>query len=327
MNHGEQLPAGTSPRWAVNVIHTCMGVESGEKVLIVVDEPLRYMLDPLLAEALKVGPADLFCYVFPDSTRPIVEFPSRLLTVATRVNVVIVFLASMNMAREFPVFSAARIAMLEGGARLGFGGFIDRGILEHELSADYGRIAERTEVHVTTPLGTDLRLSATGREWMTDTGLLRGSGVYGNMPAGEVFVSPVEDSAEGTLVIDKILPGLVLTEPVRLVFERSLVVNIEGGDGAERLQEIIAEGESRPNGEWSRIIGEFGIGTNPEARLQGSIITDEKVVGTVHVAVGRNDHMGGKNLAPIHVDGVVSQPTVRVDGDLLIDDGRYLLYP
>ncbi len=54
-------------------------------------------------------------------------------------------------------------------------------------------------------------------------------------------------------------------------------------------------------------------------------MTDEKVMGTIHIALGRNDFWGGTNSAPIHIDGVVSQPTVRIDGELLIDRGTYLV--
>ena len=68
------------------------------------------------------------------------------------------------------------------------------------------------------------------------TGILRGRGVYGNLPAGEVFVAPVEDGAEGVLVVDKTLPGLELSEPVRLLFEEGKVVSIEGEPGAGYLE-------------------------------------------------------------------------------------------
>ena len=160
-------------------------------------------------------------------------------------------------------------------------------------------------------------MSLAGREWKTDTGILRGQGVFGNLPGGEIYIAPIEDSAEGVLVIDKSLPGLLLTEPVRMVFEKGRVTQIEGGAGAEYLEKAIAQ-----HGESTHIIAELGIGTNPQARLQGNIITDEKVFGTIHVAIGRNDFLGGKNIAPIHIDGVVSQPTLWVDGKMLLDNGR-----
>jgi leucyl aminopeptidase (aminopeptidase T) len=215
------------------------------------------------------------------------------------------------------------------------GAFITQDILDHEVSADYQQIAAlssaladrlqgTTSIHITTALGTNLHLSAAGRAWSSDTGLFRGPG-WGNIPAGEVFVAPVEDSADGVLVIDASLPGLALTEPVRVVFERGRVVAIDGGAGAAYLEQAFKSVEGQPNSEWARVIGEFGIGTNPKARLQGNLMTDEKVLGTIHIALGRNDMWGGNNAAPLHIDGVVSQPTVHIDGELLIDNGRYLV--
>jgi leucyl aminopeptidase (aminopeptidase T) len=91
------------------------------------------------------------------------------------------------------------------------------------------------------------------------------------------------------------------------------------------LEQAFKSVEGQPNGEWARVIGEFGIGTNPKARLLGNIMTDEKVLGTVHIALGRNEMWGGNNAAPTHLDGVIRQPTVRIDGELLIDDGRHLV--
>jgi leucyl aminopeptidase (aminopeptidase T) len=170
-------------------------------------------------------------------------------------------------------------------------------------------------------LGTDLLLSLADREWRVDTGKLRGQGVYGNLPAGEIYIAPNEDSAEGVLVIDKSLPGLLLSEPVKLFFEKGRVTHIEGGEGAKYLETAITH-----HGDTTRVIAELGIGTNPMARLQGNIITDEKVLGTIHIAIGRNDFIGGTNIATTHIDGVVSQPTLEIDGKILIDNGKHFQY-
>jgi leucyl aminopeptidase (aminopeptidase T) len=313
-----------------------MGVQAGEKVLIAVDEPLGFVRDALHAEAIKADPAELWTYTIPDAVRPFSEFPPRMRDLISQVDVAIRFLANADPIKEGPAHVPILGAVRESKVRYGFGVYIDEGILENELSADYEQIADltlaladwlqgRESVHITTPLGTDLQLSVAGREWQPDTGVIRGQGVFGNLPAGEVYVAPLEDSAEGVLVIDKSLPGFPLSEPVRLVFEGGRVAHIQGSQGAAHLEELIAEGERKENGEWSRVIGELGIGTNPKARLQGNLMTDEKVAGTIHVAIGRNTFFGGVNPAPIHEDGVVDQPTMRVDGELLIDEGQYLL--
>jgi leucyl aminopeptidase (aminopeptidase T) len=320
-----------TPHWAANIIRTCMGLQRGEKILIVVDEPLSYARDALLAEAIKAEPGELWSYTFPNAARPFSEYPQGLLMTATQMDIVVLLLASIDPEKEGPAWVAGREALLKSKARAGLGAYIDQSILDLELSADYEQIAAHTlslaerlrgssTARITTSLGTDLRMSLAGREWKTDTGILRGQGVFGNLPAGEIYIAPIEDSAEGVLVVDKCFPGLLLSEPVRMVFEKGRVMQIEGGPGAEFLEKTIAQ-----HGDSTRVIAELGIGTNPQARLQGNIITDEKVLGTIHVAIGRNDFLGGKNVAPTHIDGVVSQPTVWVDGKMLIDKGQNCL--
>lgn len=319
-----------TPRWATNVIHTCMGLQRGEKILIVVDEPLGYARDALLAEAAQTDPAELWNYTFPNASRPISEYPSPLLALVTQVDAIVFLFASVNQLKESPALLAGRAAIGKGIARTGLGAFIDQSILDIEMSADYGQIATFTDsltqrlqgsstAHITTALGTNLRLSLAGREWKKDTGILRAQKAFGNLPAGETYIAPVEDSAEGLLVVDKCFPGMLLSEPTRMTFEKGRVTHIEGGAGAEFLRSAFAQ-----HGDSARVIAELGIGTNPLARLQGNIITDEKVLGTIHVAVGRSDFLGGKNVATTHIDGVVSQPTLEIDGKVVIENGKHV---
>ena len=318
-----------TPPWALNIIHTCMGLQREEKILIVVDEPLSHARDTLLVEAIKTEPSELWSYTFPNASRPFSKYPASLLSLFTQVDAVVLLLASMDPAKEVPAWNVGKVVTLSGKARAGWGAFIDQSILDNEMSADYEQIAKFTLslaerlrgssiAHVTTQLGTDLHMTLTGREWKVDTGKLRGQGIYGNLPAGEIYIAPNEDSAEGVLVIDKCLPGLLLSEPVKLFFEKGRIMHIEGGEGKWYLDNAIAQ-----HGDTARVIAELGIGTNPMARLQGNIITDEKVLGTIHIAVGRNDFIGGKNIATTHIDGVVSQPTLEIDGKVLINNGKH----
>ena len=75
------------------------------------------------------------------------------------------------------------------------------------------------------------------------------------------------------------------------------MVDIQGGREAQQLLAMIADGERKPHGEGCRVVCELGIGTNPNARLQGNVLTDEKVMGTVHIAIGHNAlaAYGGQN--------------------------------
>jgi leucyl aminopeptidase (aminopeptidase T) len=119
---------------------------------------------------------------------------------------------------------------------------------------------------------------------------------------------------------------VVIDKPIRLTFGGGRVVSISGDTEAKKLKKIIRRAEKLPNGENTRNIAEFGIGTNPAARITGKVITDEKVMGTVHIAIGHNamPPYNGQNVAPIHLDFVMDNPTLVVDGEVLIDNGEYL---
>ncbi|MCS7099138.1 MAG: hypothetical protein RMH84_02530 [Sulfolobales archaeon] len=75
----------------------------------------------------------------------------------------------------------------------------------------------------------------------------------------------------------------------------------------------------------ARYLGEFGIGTNPGARISGIVLEDEKALGTVHIALGSNFDFGGRVKAPIHLDGVIRNPDVYVDNKLVMRSGRLLI--
>jgi leucyl aminopeptidase (aminopeptidase T) len=323
--------------WAENIVHTCMNISSAERVLLVTDQPLAHMREQLMREILAASPIEVWAYVVPETARPFLEFPPLLHQVAAQADAAIVFLSRVP-PEETPGRLAFWRTCRENETRVGYGAQIDSSILENELSADYQDIAAITRrlkqrlqgkdrIHITTALGTDLSFSIAGREIKEDSGFIHQPGQFGNLPAGECFVAPLEDSAEGVLIVDKSFPELVVKQPVRMTFEKGRVIAIEGGSEAEELQRRIEHGEKLPNGGNCRVIAELGIGTNPKARLTGKLMTDEKVMGTVHIAIGDNasPSYGGANHAPIHIDGVVGQPTLVVDGEKLIEEGKYLV--
>ena len=323
--------------WAANIVHTCMKISAGEKVLLITDQSMAQMRERLMAEILSANPGQVWTYVLSDAERPLADYPPLLHQVASQVDAAMVFYSHVP-PEEAPGRLAFWRTCRENGTRVGYGAQLDDLILENELSADYQEIAAITrrlkehlqgkdKVNITTRLGTDLTCSIAGRDIKEDTGLIHQSGQFGNLPAGECFVAPLEDSAEGVLVVDKSFPELVVKQPVSMIFEKGRVVAIEGGAEAQELLRRIEYGEQLEHGENCRIIAELGIGTNPKARLTGNLMTDEKVMGTIHVAIGDNasPSYGGVNPAPMHIDGVVGQPTLVVDGKTLIDEGRYLV--
>jgi len=314
----------TYPRWVENIVDICMAIQPGESVLLITDEPMAIMQQYLSQRIAEVGPSELWSYIVPDATRPLPHYPARLYDLAEAVDVVLIFEHHRNPEIETPRALEMLQAIERGHARFASGPMINHSILEHELSADYHAIAALTNrlgdcldghsrVRITTALGTDLEMDITGR--------------HGNLPAGECYVAPLEDRTNGVFVVDKSYPGILIEEPIRLTVEHGRVVDIAGGREADQLLAMIRDGEHKPTGEGCRVVCELGIGTNPNARLQGNVLTDEKVMGTVHIAIGHNAlaSYGGQNHAPIHLDGVISNPTLEVDGDVLIDNGVYLV--
>jgi leucyl aminopeptidase (aminopeptidase T) len=324
-------------QWFENVINVCMGIRPGEKVLLITDAALSKEQELLASTIQAIGPAELRRWTLPEGQRPLKVAPPEILECARTFDAGMQFLGHTTN-EELPYRFSLIQATSEGGRmRFASGLNIDQAILDHELMADYQEIAAitgklydrlngRSEVHITSPLGTDLTLSIKGRLVATDPGILRAPGFH-NLPSGECYVAPLEDSANGLFVVDKSFPDIVIKEPIRITFEHGRVTNIAGGREAAQLEAVIVDAETKPTGEGSRTIAELGIGTNPYARITGNVMTDEKVMGTIHIAIGHNavPPYNGQNHAPIHLDGVMGQPTLTVDGSILIDNGKYLV--
>ncbi len=326
------------PQWVKNIVDVCMAIQQGEKVLLITDEPMAVMRQQLVERIAEIGAGELWSYVVTDATRPLPHYPALLYELAGSVDVVLIFEHRRNPEIETPRALEMVEAVERGNARFASGPMINHSILEHELNADYHQIADltnrlgdeldgRAHARITTALGTDLEMTISGRKVMRDTGLFHKPRDHGNLPAGECYVAPIEDQTNGVFVVDKSYPGILIDEPIRLTVERGRVVEITGGREAQQLLAMVRDGERKPYGEGCRVVCELGIGTNPNARLQGNVLTDEKVMGTVHIAIGHNAlaSYGGQNRAPIHLDGVIGDPTLIVDGKTLIKDGDYLV--
>ena len=167
--------------------------------------------------------------------------------------------------------------------------------------------------------GTDLTLGIDGREGVVSAG-------FRNMPDGEVFYSPVEDTADGVITYAE-FPAVYLGHDVvgaRLVFRAGRIVEASAEEGQEFLRQVLAtdEGASR--------LGELGLGCNPRiTRFTRNVLFDEKIAGTVHLAVGASyTYTGGKNESAVHWDMVKDLRTggwLSIDGELVQRDGAWLI--
>jgi len=194
-----------------------------------------------------------------------------------------------------------------------------------ELTARLAATVNRgVSMRLSTPAGTMLTFSIEGRRAEGDDGLLTAAGSFGNLPAGEVYLAPLEGTAEGVMVIEY-APTRKLASPLSLTIRRGEVVAVSGDD-PHRLWLESKFAESARN----RNIAELGIGTNDRATRPDNVLEAEKILGTVHVALGDNSGFGGVVSTPFHEDYVLYRPTLVVvarDGEesLILDDGRLLV--
>ncbi len=302
-------------------VHNCMGVKKGENVLIITDEPLRKIGLSLWLAAKEIAGEAMLLEITPRISNG--EEPPPSVAEFMKKFDVILIPTSRSMthtkARRDACQAGARVATLPG---------ITEDSMKRTLSADYNKIAQRSqklmkalsgkkEARVKAIAGTDITLSLEGRTWNTDTGLYHQPGSYGNLPAGEVFIAPLEGTANGTIVVDGAMAGVgVVKKPIKLVVRDGYVTEITGDNSAKNLEKSIEK-----FGKPARNIAELGIGTNDKAKIIGMVLEDEKVMGTVHMAIGDNKSMGGEVSVQSHLDGILLKPTLEIDGEVIMKDG------
>jgi leucyl aminopeptidase (aminopeptidase T) len=306
-------------------LRDCMKVSAGETVAIITDENKRNIGVAMWNVAKEMGAEATLVEIIPRS-RNGEEPPAPVAALMAASSVVLGPLTKSvthTESRRDACKRGARIATLPG---------ITEDMMIRCLNADYNAIAARSrrlseilqtgnEMHVTSPAGTDLKLLRGDRYPKPDTGLYHNAGDSGNLPAGETFFAPMEGSAQGKIVFEAAVAGIgKLQNNIHLVVRDGYAVEITGGPEAQKLNELVDA-----VGKEGRNIAELGIGTNDKAQITGVILEDEKVMGTVHIALGDNKSMGGNVAVSSHLDGLILKPTVRLDGRLIMEAGKLLL--
>lgn len=163
------------------------------------------------------------------------------------------------------------------------------------------------EVQVVSEHGCSLKFSVRDREWYMDAG-------NGDYPSGEIYIAPLEDSAEGELYLEKAYFDGIELEHLRLSFNSGKLVKSNSDSFNKILKEIPSGGD---------VLAEFGIGLNTKIdAVAGYTVLDEKCYGTIHIGLGMNIDFGGKNEVPFHED-IVFRADVYFDNELLIEQGRF----
>lgn len=233
----------------------------------------------------------------------------------------------------------------DGRMRGFFSALTTADLVERLVPIDYAALRERaaalknimdkgTEIHVTSPAGTNVRISIAGRKGILDDGNMTAPGKLANLPCGETFISPAIGGTNGTVVFDgsvTLLDRSVIPDiPVHVTFKDGYVTDVTGGPVARELLGVIEKGEQMANARGlvaeaknARHLGEFGIGLNPNARPTDNLMEAEKAWKTVHFAIGANFDNDAPAL--IHQDCLVLNPSLWVDGELIMKDGVILL--
>lgn len=311
---------------SIIAIKDCMGVKKGESVLVITDEIKRVIGYSLYENALKLGHRALLVEMKSGKINGEEPMP-QISELMQKFDVVFI-----PTAKSLTHTDARRNASAKGARIATFPG-ITREVMIRGMNADYKRISALSiklkkilekgrHVRVTAPAGTDISFGISGRTSYASKGLFHKKGESGNLPTGETFLAPVEGTSNGVFVVDGSMAGLGLIKQanIRIEVRDGYAEKITGGILARKLiKQLDSVGRDARN------IAEFGIGTNDSARLSGILLEDEKVMGTVHIALGNNVSMGGKINVPIHLDGVIKKPTVYLDGRTIMKNGILLV--
>ncbi len=307
-------------------IKDCMGAQKGESILIVTDEFKNKIGYSLFENAKKLGHESLY-----------LEFKSRVMHGQEPPNQIAEMMKLFDIVlcpteKSLTHTNARRNASALGARIATFPGITEE-IMIRGLNADYNKIAALTIklqqilndvniVRVTASNGTDITLDITGRQALPSKGLFHKKGESGNLPTGEAYIAPLEGKTNGVFVVDGSMSGVGVIDkkPITIQVENGFVTKISGGVQAKKLEATLNK-----YGKFARNIAEFGIGTNDKARLSGVILEDEKVMGTIHIALGDNKSMGGNVDVPIHLDGIVKKPNVYFDGKMIMKNGKLLV--
>lgn len=316
---------------AAHLVAHCGSLANGERVLIVSDETTSRLGEliaaasmPLAGEVTHLVIASLGMH----GREPPVEVAQAMLR-----SDLVVGITGHSMAH-----TKARGNASKNGARyLSLPDYTLELLADPAVSCDYkvvhplvravtDALTDAREIVVTTKAGTRISMSAKGRIGNCCPGYVSAKGELGSPPDIEANVSPIENSANGIIVVDGSIPypslGLVGAEPIRLDVRDGLIVDIAGPRATvDALEKLFASEDQKK----TRVLAECGVGLNKAATLTGAMLTDEGAYGHMHFGFGANSTVGGKNSVPFHLDFVFRAATLDVDGRRILDEGTPLV--
>lgn len=314
------------------VVGTCMSIQRGEVVTIITDNAHRDQADALAEVVVERGGFPVIANneaqvraALRDTRFPMA--PPRNLHQAMVHSDAILIITNLEWANRFAHVSAVK----ESCGNMAKIASVEEGIESWDLTVDDIREATqrarkairaldgKRKVRVVSPKGTDVTVTIEGRPALEVTPIKERGQMMGPIPLwAEVAFAAVEDGTNGRIVFDGVMLGIGLSghvrEPISLTVKEGRVTDIEGGEEARRLREVITGVDG------ADVIGEFAFGTSEKSPFGSP--SEKGRLGTAHFALGdnHNAYPGGKNVSALHLDGVSLNVTMQI-----VDTGQYIL--
>jgi len=295
------------------VLRECLGVKRHETFLIVCDPPLQSLANEFYKTAREYNKGGHVVLMTMPACKMHGEEPPSCVAEALKTADTAILLTSKSLSHT----RARKIACKKYGTRIASLPGITRDICNRSIAVNYGLLKKRTsrvakqltygkKVDIVTAKGTRLTMSIAGRKGFSDNGMYTHEGAFGNLPAGEACIAPIEGSTNGCLVIDGSEPiGGRVKKPVKIHIKNGYALNMPFPAIARLINKLSAQAMN---------IAELGIGLNPRAKVTGNVLEDEKARCTAHIALGNNQSFGGNVYCPCHLDFVFLNPMIYIDG-------------
>ena len=315
------------------VVQTCMDIRRGENVLIVCD-PTTAEIGQSLHIATQKRSERVLLIVMPKSRHHGEEPPSPVAALMRQQQVVIAatkYSLTHTRAVRQALKDGARVATMPG---MTFELYTEGGMtsdfqeVKRRISNIANFLRRRRIINVKSESGTDVTFEVNWRDWkLDDNGICNRPRMLTNLPAGKVFILPKEGTMNGTIVIDGSWDSTLIDEPVEFIVEDGTVIDVKGGSLAATIRQSYGEVAKKlktKDRESVWTVAEFGFGMNPNARLVGNVLEDEKRMGGCYFSIGDNSGLGGSSNAGIHISGVLAEPSVWLDDTCLTESGDFM---
>jgi leucyl aminopeptidase (aminopeptidase T) len=312
------------------LVSTSLAIKPGENVLFIADTDENVEIAAIMAAEAKSIGAEVAITVI-DSRKDFNHEPPKFVAESMKhadVVIGVIYTLMHTKARKAAQSAGARFASLGGVGKeylsnLDFG-VEDLNLIERRANRLAEMVTQAKTAEITSDEGSQLTMSLLNRKGIAMIPICREPGTYCYLPDySEVPCPPVEGTAEGILVIDGAILGSpqldrVVQEPITLKIEEGKITRMSGGKDADDLKRILANADS--NG---KVVAELGIGTSHKVKRLRGVRKDDAMLGTVHIGLGKNNHIGGELDSAVHIDLMVKKPTLELDGFVIIEKGEF----